>query len=111
MATKIPLDDLVDQSGVTFTIELAGDVFRITLRFNDRDERYYLDLFDEDDSPIIVGVKVVLATPLLNRVVDPRRPKGDFLAVDKGLGTEPTIGTLGRSIDLVFVSWTESLAA
>ncbi len=111
MPLKIPLDDLVDAAGVDFTIELAGDVFRMVIRYNDRDQRYYLTVHDEDDAIIAASVKVVLGIPLLARVVDQRRPKGDIIAVDVGARAEPTLGTLGRGVDLVFVSFIESLAA
>lgn len=109
MATKIPLDELIAAAGNSFTIELVGDVFRLDFRYNDRDQRYYLSIFDEDNSPIVLSVKVLLGFPLIARVTDPRRPKGDFIAVDVGAAAEPTIGTLGAGVDLVFVSWAEAI--
>lgn len=114
MATglKIPLDGLADEAGgSTFSINLEGDVFILLLRYNARDGRYYLSIFDEDDDPIVEGVKVLLGSALIPNVVDPRRPKGDFIAVDVGAGAEPTLGTLGRGVDLIFVSWFEAAGA
>ena len=111
MAIRIPLDDLAaNPGGVSFTIDLAGDVFGLTIRYNDRDQRYYLTVADEDGSIIVDTVKVLRSIPLLDRVVDSRRPKGDILAVDVGASGEPTIATLGDGVDLVFVPWSESLA-
>lgn len=104
---RIPLDDLADNpGGITFTMDLVGATFRLELRYNDRDERYYLSVFDEDDAVIATSVKVLLDTPLLARVVDPRRPLGEFFAVDVG-GGEPTLDTLGDGVDLVFVPFTD----
>lgn len=113
MSTKLPIEELLEpagEGGVSFTIELAGDVFGVGLRYNDRDERYYVTLIDEDAAVIVDGVKVVLGVPLFARVTDPRRPKGDVFAVDVGAKAEPTLGTLGNGVDLIFVPWSEVLA-
>jgi len=108
MSTKLPLDDLVGAAGLSFTIELEGDVFGLVFRYNDREARYYVALFDENDVALIVGVKVLLGIPLFDRLQDARRPKGDFLAVGGADGAEPTLGTLGAGVDVVFVPWFES---
>lgn len=102
-AQRLPLDALADNpGGVSFQVELVGSTFTVELRYNDRDERYYLGLFDEDGAAIATSIKVVLDQPLLSRVTDPRRPLGEFFAVDVG-GGQPTLDTLGDGVDLVFV--------
>jgi hypothetical protein len=108
MSVKIPITDIVDQAGLRFSIELAGDVFTLDIRYNDRDQRYYLSVLDEDDAIIASSVKIVRDTLLLETVIDSRRPKGEFLAVDTGARAEPTLGTLGNGVDLIFVPYTEA---
>lgn len=106
-SSLIPLDDLVaNPAGIDFSIALAGDVFRMVIRYNEREGRYFMTLFDEDDVLLVSSVKVILDFPLLNRVTDPRRPKGEIFAVDKGAG-EPTLSTLGDGVELVFTPFTD----
>lgn len=107
MAIRLPLDDRAGLPGFSFSIALEGDVFGLTFRYNDRDQRYYLDVADEDGAILAASRKVVLNEPLLNTVVDVRRPKGDFFAIDVGAQAEPTLGTLGAGVDVVFVSYLE----
>ena len=111
MALRMPIVARAGEPGITFTIELVGDVFGVALRYNDRDDRFYMIVFDEDDSPIAVGLKVVLDTPIMQHVVDARRPKGEFVAVDvAGSTSEPNLTTLGARVDLLFVPWSEAVA-
>lgn len=106
-SSRIPLDDLVaNPAGIDFSVALAGDVFRMVLRYNEREGRYFMTLFDENDTMLISSVKVVLDYPLLNRLTDVRRPKGELFAVDKGAG-EPTLSTLGDGVDLVFTPFAD----
>lgn len=110
-ATRIPLDGIADgDGGSSFTVSLAGDVFRILIRYNGRDDRYYLSIFDEDDDPIVESVRVVVDHPLLARVSDVRRPKGDLFASNVGGGDHASFGKLGDTIDLVFVPYEDLIA-
>lgn len=111
MTTRLPLQDIADTGGLSFTIDLAGDVFRLTFRHNDRCDRWFLSVFDEDETSIIESVKVVLDQPLLGRVGGPLRPKGDFIAVDVGAKAEPSRYTLGAGVDVLFIPWSEMATA
>jgi hypothetical protein len=109
MALRMPIVARAGEPGISFTVELDGDVFRVALRYNDRDDRFYMSIYDEDDAPIAIGLKVVLDTPMMQHVVDARRPRGEFVAVDvAGSTTEPNLTTLGARVDLLFVSWAEA---
>lgn len=107
MALRLPLDDKAGSPGFSFSISLGGDVFRLSFRYNDRDARYYLDVFDEDGTVLATSRKLVIGTPLLDDLIDPSRPLGDLFCVDVGAGAEPTLGTLGNGVDVVFVSYLE----
>lgn len=109
---RLPLSDLLTNAGLSFTIDLAGDVFGFVFRYNERDACWYFDLYDEDDSLIVGSVKVIVAAGLLVHVGDPRRPKGELACRDLGAGGEPTLGTLGRDAghDVIFASYVELLS-
>ena len=105
---KLPLSDKSQSAGFSFSIPLDGDIFKLEFRYNDRDERYYLSIYDEDDALIASSVKVIKGVPLLRHVVDDRRPWGDLLAIDVGANAEPTLGNLGNGIEIIFASYLES---
>ena len=106
-AALITLADLAaNPAGIEFSVDLGGDAFRLDIRYNDRDERYYLSVYDEDDVPVALSVKMVLDLPLLLRFTGTTRPKGELMLVDKG-GGQPTLGVLGDGVDLVFVPWSD----
>jgi hypothetical protein len=110
MSIKLPFSDKSDSAGFSFSIPLDGDVFKLEFRYNDRDERYYLNVYDEDDALLAASVKVVKGHPLLKHVVDERRPWGDFSVIDVGANAEPTLGNLGNGIEIIFSTYAEVIA-
>ena len=47
-----------------------------------RECKWYFDLSDADEVPILQGAKVVIGWPLLRLVTDTRRPPGEIYAID-----------------------------
>lgn len=72
---------------------LDGSDFILTFALNLRDGRWYLDLADQDASPIALNIPLVLNWDLLRRVIDPRRPPGKLVCVEpaSGPGVAPTL--------------------
>lgn len=103
MATvAIPLDPTVGphyRVGVT----LSGEQFLFDVRWNGRDEAWYLDVRADDATAIRTGIRVVLGTLLGGRVVDPRFPPGFLQAVDlTNSGTEATLDDLGTRVQIYY---------
>jgi len=84
------------------TLDGVGYLFRFD--WNGREGRWYFDLGDLNESWIVTGIKVIANWPLFRRVSDPRKPKGDLLAVDfSGMGGEPPdFYDLGRRVKLIY---------
>lgn len=81
-------------------------------RWNERAGAWFMDIFDENEDPIRVGVKVVLGTWLGRRCVDARFPPGAIVAVDtSGAGLDAGLDDLGTRVILLFYSGPEILAA
>lgn len=108
MALKLPLSDKTGLAGFSFTITLEGDDFILDFRYNDRDERYYLTIKDEDEQVIASSIKVVRG-PLLRTISDERRPWGELFVKDTGANAEPTLSNIGNGIDIYFISVFEDL--
>jgi len=101
---RIPLDDLADEGSIEFRTRLAGAMFRMRIAYNERDDRYYLDIYDDDDVVIGLSIAMVLDAPLLARSVKVTRPRGELFCVDVG-GGQPRRNVLGNGVDLVFTPW------
>lgn len=76
------LNNAIDLNDYTQVTTLDGKDYLLRFMFNDREGKWYMHLHDEDDVPIVQGVKVVPGISLLRKVVDSRRPAGVLIARD-----------------------------
>ena len=63
------------------TVSLDGTIYRITQRWNNREEAWYIDIDEQDGTPIVRGQKIVPLVNLTSRFADERLPPG-VLIVD-----------------------------
>lgn len=84
---------------------LAGRELYLEFNWNTRANRWFLSIFDANEVPILLGVKLVTGSVMTRRLRDPRFPEtGDLML----LGSIPTLETLGDgSHSLVFVDYTQ----
>ncbi len=66
------------------TTLLDGADFILRFRFNQRLCRWFMSVYDNEDSPVFVGIRLSTAHPLGRSVVnvDPRFPKGRLVVID-----------------------------
>lgn len=89
---------------------LDGVQFVFDLRWNARDEAWYMDILAEDESVIRTGVKVVLGTLLGGRSALPGFPAGGLFATDlTRQGIEPGLDDLGTRVRVYFMTEAELL--
>ncbi len=85
---------------------LDGRDYVLRLAYNQREERWRLSILDEEEQPILIGLKLVANWPLLRHYrFDPRLPPGEFFAMDlTGNGSPPTLDELGegRRVELTY---------
>jgi hypothetical protein len=87
-----------------FTIELDGVVYGLSFFYNNRDERWYYDLYDESGNLLRAGLKAASGWPSLRLDKSRDRPPGDIFAIDPtSLDTEPGLSDLGDSVILTYV--------
>lgn len=117
MAQLIPTStELADYRQVT---NLDGRDYVLRFLYNTREDRWYLYLYDQDESPIVGGIKIVAEIDLLQRVTDPRRPPGILIARDltasddapKIESEDPGLNDLGQDGRVKLLYFTESEAA
>ncbi|MCK6585962.1 MAG: hypothetical protein L6Q76_00095 [Polyangiaceae bacterium] len=97
MIVIIPTTGGVELANQTQRTALDGRDYLLTLRWNQREEAWYLDLADADDVLIRAGMKLVMGQPLLRGVLDARRPPGELLVLDME-GTSDAVADLGPRI-------------
>lgn len=71
-----------DVTNYDFEVELDGEVFVLRLYLNSRDEFWYLDLRSESGEPLMLGRRVVVESPLTQRIRDKTLPAGEIALTD-----------------------------
>jgi hypothetical protein len=90
----------------TQTTRLDGRDYILHFAYNQRTDRWYLSLHDDENVPLIAGLKLVANWPLLRHYQwDERVPPGELTVADlTGDGTPPGLDDLGpgRRCELVY---------
>lgn len=102
MISEIQIDrNTPDQK---FSIDLEGTVYVFRVMWNSRTGRWTLSIYEEDETPIVLGVAVVSELDLLAPYADSRLPPGQLFASDvTGKTREPTDDNFGDSVLLLYV--------
>lgn len=93
-------------------VRLEGRDYIFRFDWNDREQRYYLHLFDQDEVPLLLGVKVIANWGLLTRHhFNPALPPGELIPMDLESGGEPpTFDDFGTRVRLFYYASDEDLS-
>lgn len=92
-----------DLTHYDFGITLDGVAYNFELRWNTRDEAWFLDLRLESGEAVYTGIRVVINWPLALRCRHESHPPGQLLAVDtSGKDAEPGIDDFGSRVLLLY---------
>jgi hypothetical protein len=104
MPQQLPLTS--EHPQYRFGTSLDGVQFTIDVRWNGRDEAWYMDVLTDDGTPIRRGIKMVLGTLLGGRCIDPGFPDGVLIAADQArLGRDATVDDLGERVAVFFIPY------
>lgn len=103
MAKIIPT--VPDLNAYTQRVPLDDEYFSITLRWNDRAERWYMDLADSQGAAIAYGLAIESDTVLTAHLAGlVGMPRGIFVAVDgTGSGEDAGYDELGQRVQIVYL--------
>lgn len=92
-------------------IRLEGRDFILRFDWANRESRYYLSIFDQDESPLLLGVKVIANWGLLAKQHhNADLPPGELVAVDlESGGVAPSLDDFGIRVRLFYYESTEDL--
>ena len=80
MIIRIPTDSTLD--AFEQTTQLDGREYLMRFMWMARESCWWLNLYDQDETPLALGVRLVVSWSLLRRFVDPRLPPGMLIVVD-----------------------------
>lgn len=87
---------------------LADVQYILDVRWNERDAAWYLDVLAEDETPLRVGIRVVLGAMLGGRSVHPGFPAGLMIAADlTDSGHDAGLDDLGARVVINFYTVAE----
>jgi hypothetical protein len=85
-------------------VTLDGVAYLLELRWNTREEAWYLDVRLEDGTDVVTGIKVVVGFPLAARSAHAKLPPGALFASDtSGKNQDPGIADLGNRVRLYYI--------
>lgn len=94
-----------EQATYEFSTGLGGEEFVFNVRWNGRDEAWFIDILASDRTQILSGIKIVCGTLLGDRNTDPRFPNGVLQAIDlSGDQLDATFEDLGIRVVIYFFS-------
>ena len=99
--TSLPL--FAEPKAFRYNITLSGVNYILAFRYATRNDGWYLSIYLRDETPIRLGVRIVVNYPLFLNVVDSRLPPGLFLMLrTDDNGDQPlTIDDFNGSVKLM----------
>jgi len=93
----------------TMQVSVDRSIYRFNVNYNDRSDRWFYDIYDQDENPIVTGQTFVLFYPLNFGFIDERLPVGRFSVIDaKGeIVSEPVRDAWaedGQNFRLVYIT-------
>jgi hypothetical protein len=106
MSVLIPLQPSIPNYRVGTALE--GVQYTLDVRWNGRDEAWYLDLLLEDETPVVHGLKLVLGAAIGSGITNPDFPPGVFVCRDlSNEGRDAGLDDMGTRVVVYFFPHSE----
>lgn len=107
--TRLPTS--TTDANYVFTVDLDGVEFKLSFKYNERDDAWFFDILDPNEVVLRAGLKVVNEWPLLRLWSEASSPQGEIIAVNQGdVTAPPTLNQLGAEVVLTYLD-AEEIAA
>ena len=109
MATILPLQP--GDARYQFSTDLLGETYVFRVRWNERAKAGYIDVLERDETPIVLGAKIVLGAAIAHHVPHRLFMGGVLIARDQSRqGREATLDDLGDRVQLVYMTRDDMIA-
>lgn len=99
-----PYGDAEQQPVYSYTIALDDVLFGFVLLYRERQDRWYMSIYDSDGEPLLLGKKLSVDTPLLEAYEIPGLPPGEIALWDtSGAEVECGFADLGVRCELIYI--------
>jgi hypothetical protein len=87
-----------------FTVELGDAEYRYVLTYRERQDGWYIDLYDADDAALLTGKRIAVGVAPLWRHEKDGIPEGQILVIDRAdTDVDPTYEDMGYRVQLAWV--------
>lgn len=87
-----------------FNTELDEETFIFSFRLNERMDRWIMSIFDAVETPLIMGIPVLLGTVFYDQFQNPALPKGRLFPINlESANTEAGSEDLGKSVFIYYM--------
>lgn len=102
--TAVTIPTALDTPLYSQRTTLDGKEYLLKFDYSEREDRWFLSLYDVDETPLALGIKVIPNWPLLRlHVSNPDVPQGKLVARDFSLApAAPGFGDLGRRVSILY---------
>jgi len=92
-----------DLPAYNFRIDLDEVVYKLTIKFNERMNTWFMDVSNDEDEALIYGIPLLSEVDLLPIQKPETFPPGDFVLAHETIDFENAIReTLGREVNLFY---------
>lgn len=92
-----------DLKAYSFKIDLDGAIYTLSFRFNQRMQRWFMDIATEDEIELINGIELLTDVILNNQYVVNGAPPGFFICEDTtGESKIAGVDDLGNDVRLLY---------
>jgi len=98
---KIPIRN--DIFAYTMRVELDFVIYTLGFRYNRREDRWVMDISDEQNTPLLFGIILQTGIPLKLGMIGEGLPPRDFYCVHtSGENIDPDLNNFGTDITLLY---------
>ena len=99
---KLPLSS--ESPKFRFNTELDGGNFIFSFRFNERVDRWVMSISDATETPLVMGIPILLGTVFYDQFKNPGLPKGRLFAINpESPNVEAGRDDLGKSVFIYYM--------
>ena len=103
MAT-IELPVRSDLPAFEFTLDLEEALYTLAFRWNDRKERWLMDIKDSNGADLLMGIVLLTDVNITDPYIIEGLPPGRFFVIDEsGAGKNPGINDLGNDVKVFYL--------